>query len=221
MNRINNVITNNNLNNTNTTIGIDVGGVKKGFHAIAHRDGSYMDQLHSTNPDEIVNWALSFQPIVIAIDAPSMFSQNERSRKAERDLVHHGMRCFYTPTRALAAKSRFYDWVFNGEQLYQKLGLPIFMGNHTNRPSIIETFPHAIQLSLWADDLASSPQGTKLSVREQTLRLKANYDTSQLSNIDFIDAALCAVSADYFANHQYVTYGCDVDGFIVLPKIGL
>lgn len=207
------------MDKTKTTIGIDVGGIKKGFHAIAHRNGTYLDQFHSTSPDEIAGWSLSYQPIAIAIDAPSMFSPHERSRKAERDLVSHGMRCFYTPTRALAMESRFYDWVFNGERLYQKLGLPIFMGETPSQPSIMETFPHAIQLSLWADEPASNPQGTKLAVREQTLRLKANYDTSLLGNIDFIDAALCAVSADYFANHQYNAYGSDIDGFIVLPKI--
>ena len=129
------------------------------------------------------------------------------------------MRCFYTPTRALAAKSRFYDWVFNGELLYQKLGLPIFMGEQSQETCAIETFPHAVQMSLWAED--PNPIGNKRSVRESTLALKENYDTSQLSNIDFIDAALCAVSADYFAHHQFIAYGCKTEGYIVLPKIRL
>ena len=97
-----------------TTIGIDVGGIKKGFHAVANRNGVYLAQLHSSNADEIATWVLDHQPSVIAIDAPSMFSPQGNSRQAERDLVKNGMRCFYTPTRELAAKSRFYDWVFNG-----------------------------------------------------------------------------------------------------------
>ena len=203
----------------NITIGIDVGGIKKGFHAVANRDGLYFAQLHSINPDEIAAWVLSHNPIAVAIDAPSMFSLNSGSRKAERELVSNGMRCFYTPTRALAAKSRFYDWVFNGELLYQKLGLPIFMGEQSQKTCVIETFPHAVQMSLWAGD--PNPVGNKRSVRESTLALKENYDTSQLSNIDFIDAALCAVSADYFAHHQFIAYGCKTEGYIVLPKIRL
>jgi predicted nuclease with RNAse H fold len=201
------------------TIGIDVGGIKKGFHAVANRDGLYLAQFHSIHPDEVASWVLSHNPSAVAIDAPSMFSLNSGSRKAERDLVSNGMRCFYTPTRALAAKSRFYDWVFNGELLYQKLGLPIFMGEQSQETCVIETFPHAVQMSLWAGDL--HPVGNKRSVRETTLALKANYDTSQLSNIDFIDAALCAVSADYFAHHQFTAYGCKTEGYIVLPKIKL
>ena len=201
------------------TIGIDVGGIKKGFHAVANRDGSYLAQFHSIHPDEVASWVLSHNPSAVAIDAPSMFSLNSGSRKAERELVSNGMRCFYTPTRALAAKSRFYDWVFNGELLYQKLGLPIFMGEQSQETCAIETFPHAVQMSLWAED--PNPIGNKRSVRESTLALKANYDTSQLSNIDFIDAALCAVSADYFAHHQFTAYGCKTEGYIVLPKIKL
>ena len=201
------------------TIGIDVGGIKKGFHAVANRDGLYLAHFHSIHPDEVASWVLSHNPSAVAIDAPSMFSLNSGSRKAERELVSNGMRCFYTPTRALAAKSRFYDWVFNGELLYQRLGLPIFMGEQSQKTCVIETFPHAVQMSLWASD--SNPVGNKRSVRESTLALKANYDTSQLSNIDFIDAALCAVSADYFAHHQFTAYGCKTEGYIVLPKIKL
>jgi len=200
-----------------TTIGIDVGGAKKGFHAVANRDGLYLDKFHSIYPDEIVAWALSHNPSAVAIDAPSMFSLKSGSRKVERDLVSKGMRCFYTPTRTLATQSHFYDWVFNGELLYQKLGLPLFMGEQSNEPCVIETFPHAVQMSLWAGD--SSPEGSKRSVREKTLELKASYDTTQLSNIDFIDAALCAVSADYFATQQFIAYGCKTEGYIVLPKI--
>ncbi|MFM1910633.1 MAG: hypothetical protein RJB18_24 [Pseudomonadota bacterium] len=201
------------------TIGIDVGSIKKGFHAVANRDGLYLAQFHSIHPDEVASWVLSYNPSAVAIDAPSMFSLNSGSRKAERDLVSNGMRCFYTPTRALAAQSRFYDWVFNGELLYQKLGLPIFMGEQSQETCVIETFPHAVQMSLWAGD--STPVGNKRSVRESTLALKAHYNTSQLSNIDFIDAALCAVSADYFAHQQFIAYGCKTEGYIVLPKIKL
>lgn len=205
------------MNSAKTVIGIDVGGVKKGFHAVANQSGQYLGKLHSHDPEEIAAWALSHHPSAVAIDAPSMFSLNSGSRKAERDLVSNGMRCFYTPTRAIAAKSRFYDWVFNGELLYQKLGLPIFMGEQSQERFVIETFPHAVQMSLWAGD--STPVGNKRSVRQSTLALKANYDTGQLSNIDFIDAALCAVSADYFANHQFIAYGCTSEGYIILPKI--
>jgi predicted nuclease with RNAse H fold len=211
-----------------SNIGIDVGGVKKGFHAVANIGGQYLDKLHSIDPEEIVAWALSHHPSAIAIDAPCMFSLNSGSRKAERDLVSAGMRCFYTPTRALAAKSRFYDWVFNAERLYEKLGLPLFMGESfmdklfmdkpCKAPCVIETFPHAVQIALCRNDAAFIPEASKSCLRRQTLLQKAAYDVSHLNNIDFIDAALCAVSADYFAKQQFTAYGCTAEGFIVIPN---
>lgn len=200
------------------TVGIDVGGIKKGFHAVVNHAGQYHGHFQSTNPDAVVSWALSQKPSVIAIDAPSMFSQNGRSRKAERDLVNNGMRCFYTPTRELAKESHFYDWVFNGELIYKKLELPIFMGDKINSPCVIETFPHAIQLSLWALNGQSCPEGSKSSIRRKTLALHAKYETKKLTSIDLIDAALCAVSADYFVNEQFSAYGCSEEGFIVTPN---
>jgi predicted nuclease with RNAse H fold len=200
------------------TVGIDVGGIKKGFHAVVNHAGQYHDHFQSTNPDAVVAWALSQKPSVIAIDAPSMFSQNGRSRKAERDLVNNGMRCFYTPTRDLAKESHFYDWVFNGELIYKKLELPIFMGDKINSPCVIETFPHAIQLSLWALNGQSCHEGSKSSIRRKTLALHAKYETKKLTSIDLIDAALCAVSADYFVNEQFSAYGCSEEGFIVIPN---
>ena len=201
-----------------TTIGIDVGGIKKGFHAVANRNGQYFAQIHAQSPDEVATWAHAHQPSAIAIDAPSMFSLEGASRQAERELVKHGMRCFYTPTRTLATQSHFYDWVFNGERLYQALGLPIFMGDPHQKPCLIETFPHGIQISLWAYEKAASPEGSKQSTRQYTLATLVNYDTSALTCIDFIDAALCAVTADFFVNQEYTAYGSETDGFIIMPN---
>jgi predicted nuclease with RNAse H fold len=204
---------------TNTiTIGIDVGGIKKGFHAIANCNGQYHAQLHSKSPDEVASWALAHQPLAIAIDAPSMFSLEGASRQAERDLVKQGIRCFYTPTRELAAQSHFYDWVFNGERLYQALGLPIFMGDPHQGPCLIETFPHGIQISLCGHEQALIPQSNKRLTRQHTLVTQALYEINALTSIDFIDAALCAVMADYFVKQQFSAYGSQKDGFIIMPN---
>ncbi|NCA26592.1 MAG: DUF429 domain-containing protein [Methylophilaceae bacterium] len=199
------------------TIGVDVGGVKKGFHAVANQNGNFFAKFHSRSVDEIVSWIINQAPLVVAIDAPSMFSLNGRSREAERLLVNHGVRCFFTPTRALAQRSHFYDWVFNGELLFQKLNLAIFMGGKPQFPSVIETFPHGIDLFFWANKRPIIPKISKTLSRKITLTKKARYETSELSNIDFIDAALCAISADYFARNQFTAYGSDAEGYIVLP----
>ena len=48
------------------------------------------------------------EPSVVAVDAPSMFSLNRRSREAERLLVKQGVKCFFTPSRVLS-KTRNYN----------------------------------------------------------------------------------------------------------------
>ena len=199
------------------TVGVDVGASRKGFHLVANLNGNFLDKLHSQDADEVVAWISEQEPMVIAIDAPSMFSLEGRSREAERSLVKNGIKCFYTPTKELAQKSHFYDWVFNGELLFKKLNLPIFMGKKIESTCVIETFPHGVHLSFWDGRPAHNSNLTKSMARRITLEKKAIYKTCELSNIDFIDAALCAVSADYFFQDRYIAFGSDNEGYIVLP----
>ena len=199
------------------TVGVDVGASKKGFHVVANLDGNFLDKFHSQDADEVVSWISNHAPKVIGIDAPCMFSLEGRSREAERSLVKNGIKCFYTPTRELAQKSLFYDWVFNGELLFQKLNLPIFMGKKIQSPCVIETFPHGVYLSYWHDRPSDTPKISKSMARRITLERKAVYKTCELSNIDFIDAALCAISADYFFQDRYIAFGSYNEGYIVLP----
>ena len=62
------------------------------------------------------------------------------------------------------------------------------------------------------------PAKPKATVRRAVLRDRG-YDISGLTNVDFIDAALCAVAADAFHNGNYRLYGNRSEGFIVVPSI--
>ncbi len=206
------------LNAVFHAVGIDVGGLKKGYHAVVNSNRRYHAQFHSTDPLAIAQWARQFNPSVIAVDAPCLFSQSGRSRLGERALVSNGLRCFYTPTRAMAEKSRFYDWVFNGERLYQALGLPLFNGLKSAQPCVIETFPHGIATAYLQSLGEPKAIGNKSVQRLNALSNIAAYNTQQLNNIDFIDAALCAVAADYCIANCISVYGDNQDGFIVIPR---
>lgn len=199
-------------------MGIDVGGPKKGYHAVVNCNSRYHAHFHSADPHAIAQWAEQFQPSVIAIDAPCQFSQTGRSRLGERQLVSHGLRCFYTPTRAMAEKSRFYDWVFNGERLYQALGLRLFDGVASAKPCLMETFPHGIATAYQQHQGLPKAMANKMLQRLHALSHIAAYHTQALSNIDFIDAALCAVAADYCIANRIHVYGDKEDGFIVIPR---
>jgi predicted RNase H-like nuclease len=132
-------------------------------------------------------------------------------------LGKQGIYCFATPTRDQAEKheKKFYDWVFNGERLYDLLGndYQLFNGERQEGPVCIETFPHAVVCALAGQVVSARPRAR---VRREALR-ERNYDYSGLPNIDFVDAALCAVTADEFRKGSYKCYGDRAEGFIVVP----
>lgn len=199
-------------------VGIDVGGEAKGFHAVVLRGKTIIDKTVATNPAVIVAWCLHHSAVVVAVDAPCRWSQSHAgsSRLAERELGVMGIHCFATPTRERAMHRDFYKWVFNGERLYKSLKpqYPLFDGQWTKGQMCIETFPHAIVCALAGRVV---PARFRARVRRTAL-LNRGYDASRLPNIDFVDAALCALAADEFRKGSYRSYGGSDEGFIVVPK---
>ena len=85
-----------------TVVGIDVGGVRKGFHAVALRDGVYTGQLATGDVQELAHWCRSVVGAsVIAIDAPCRWSSDGRARPCERELMRQGIFCFATFPHAI------------------------------------------------------------------------------------------------------------------------
>src|SRR5262245_48442062 len=80
-------------------VGIDVGGPKKGFHAVALRDGTYFDRTESRSAREISDWCHALGACVVAVDAPCRWRRGERARQCERDLAAARISCFATPSR--------------------------------------------------------------------------------------------------------------------------
>ena len=204
----------------NAVVGIDVGGEKKGFHAVALQNGVFQ-KTTSTNPTEIVKWCLERKAKIVAVDAPCGWSQSTLSRQAERDLKlgDDKIHCFATPTRAMAIanKSGFYGWVFNGEKLYQELTghFKLFDGQRRKGRMCFETFPQAIVCFLAGKVVPAKPKAS----RRRNILSERGYDVRELSNIDFIDAALCAVAAQKFRHGRIVQFGRQDEGFIVVPAL--
>jgi len=203
-----------------TTVGIDVGGARKGFHAVALSDGSYTSQLATADVETLRDWCLNeMKAQVIAIDAPCRWSTNGCMRACARELMQRGIHCFASPTREQAIRhpSDYYGWMLRGEALYQALepSHPICTvlpkaGEHC----CMETFPHAITWHLRGGE-AQARQ--KRRQRRELLR-QAGIDLEQLSNIDLVDAALCALTAHRAASGASCkTYGDPFEGIIVVP----
>jgi predicted RNase H-like nuclease len=200
--------------------GIDVGGARKGFHAVLLEGSRVVDQLNTSDPEALARWCLRAERI--AIDAPCGWAlPGERSRLCERQLAAQGVRCFATPTReaALASRSNFYGWVLRGEALYQALQryrVPIARDEQAlARRCSFESFPHGITVAL-------SPQievkaAFKLEQRSALLE-RFGVSLSGLSSIDWIDAAVCALAGQHIAKGaEAEIYGEPEGGLLVLP----
>jgi predicted nuclease with RNAse H fold len=187
-------------------IGIDVGGSRKGFHAVRLRPDHQLDTYQHTEPKKIVDWICREEVAAVAIDAPCGWSQSGGSREAERTLKVDGkhLPCFCTPTRERALTSSFYQWVFNGEALYQAC--------QQAQLTPIETYPHGIATLL----LGSNPGGTKIEQRQQALH-HAHIPTASLTSPDLLDAALCTLTAHASLAHETHSFGNSKEGYLVLP----
>lgn len=204
-----------------TAVGIDVGGPRKGFHAVAIAGGDYLGHFATKDVEELVHWCrATVRARVIAVDAPCRWSKNGRARPAERQLMEKRIWCFSTPTRkrALDHPRNHFGWMLRGEALFQALEqthtlcrkLPVTDGKNI----CFETFPHAIAWHLSRGRATASRKGEQ---RKELLK-RAGVDTSRLTNIDLVDAALCALVAYLTtAGAALVSYGEPDTGLIIVP----
>ncbi len=199
-----------------TFVGIDVGGARKGFHAVLVCDGRILGKKAERDPDAMATWCLENEASVVAVDAPCRWSVAGKSREAERELNRQRLHCYYTPTRAGALNRSFYQWVFNGEKLYRALGCryPLFSGPHGGGRVCFETFPHAVVCALEGRVVPARPK----NITRRTVLQRRGFDVSMLSCIDFVDAALCALAAEAFHKNNFKVYGDSAEGLIVVPS---
>ena len=203
-------------------VGIDVGGSRKGFHGVALQDGLYAGQWQTRDAREMAAWCRDeIGAQAVAVDAPCRWSAGPVGRAAERELLQQGIRCFLTPTRreALRHSAGFYDWMLNGEKLFRALERTHPLCRALPRPGqrcCFETFPHAITWNL---------RGGRAHVvrkRAQRSALLRTYGvrTEHLTNIDWIDAALCALAADLLAARAPMQFHGEARaGFIIVPAL--
>jgi predicted nuclease with RNAse H fold len=197
-------------------IGIDVGGQRKGFHAVALQNGAF-DRIASQDPAEITEWCRQHKAATVAVDAPCGWSLSGPSRLAERELklgenkIH--LYCMPTRDKGLADTTGFYDWVFNGEKLYELLKphYPLFEGDRQEGPACLESFPHAVACALTGKIVPADQEVRRKILTEQ------GYDVSSLPNADFVDAALCALAGRAFREGRSQHFGQKGEGFIVVP----
>ncbi len=199
-----------------------MGGERKGFHAVALRDGAYLAQVSSPDPVAVAAWCHEIGARAVGVDAPCRWSSTGRARPAERALMKQGVWCFSTPSRDAAAAhpNRQFEWMLNGESLFHELEKThrLFDGALSPDAELVcfETFPQAIACAL-AGTIVSAKR--KATLRRALLE-QAGVASAGLRNIDWLDAALCSVAASALLANKFSAYGEVATGLIVLPKFG-
>ena len=127
--------------------------------------------------------------------------------------------CFSTPTRKQAVEHRtnYFGWMLRGEELFRALEdeFPLCRKlRATNQKCCFETFPHAITWHL-RGGIADASQ--KRNQRRELLA-QAGIDLAELTNIDLVDAALCALTAYHAASgEECASFGEPNTGLIIVP----
>ena len=201
-------------------VGIDVGGQRKGFHAVALEEGAYRYGMEGKDHAAIARWCRELGAKIIAVDAPCRWSSDGHERPAERELRSKKIGCFSTPTLAAAGAhpKNHFGWMLAGAELFRELETShlLYRGVAVppSTPICIETFPHAIACALAGQPISARRKGTVL----RALLEKLGIDTAPLLNIDMVDAALCAWAAYAFSAGTFQSYGDAQSGYIVVPS---
>lgn len=201
-------------------VGVDVGGRRKGFHAVAMDGTGFLARRQTSSVEQLAGWCRDeIGARLVAIDAPCRWRAGHGARAAERELLQQGIRCFLTPTRraALAHPKDYYEWMLRGAELFRALEPTHPLCRETpsaDAAGCFETFPHAIT---WHLRGGRAEAAKKRAQRLALLRRHGGYDAS-LVNMDWIDAALCAVVAAMAAAARPLKlYGEERTGYIIVP----
>ena len=206
---------------TSTTVaGIDIGGDRKGCHLVVICGREVLCNERSSDPEELAALCNEFGADLVGIDSPCRWGRAGHGRTAERALAMERISCFWTPTRerALDNASGFYGWMFNGERVYEALAQthPLLEGErYAGGKACFETFPHAVTCAMLGTEVAKAK---KKRVQRRALLESAGVATASLKSIDAIDAAVCALTAEYVSRGQAKAYGDDEGGRIFVPQ---
>jgi len=203
-------------------VGIDVGGARKGCHLVALNGARQLvgEGLNLRSPQAIAAAIAEWAPRVVGIDSPSGWAKSGKSRLAERALRQAGIQSFYTPTRARAARGgAFYAWVFNGEQVHAaaRQTHPAYLGRGTVWGRSIEVFPNATVRILTGQ---RPPVGSSKAEWRRRVLTAQGILSEKFTNLDFMDAALCALTGLYALDGDFQAFGDPAEGLLIAPAIG-
>ncbi len=198
------------------TIGIDVGGLRKGFHLVALKGASIVGVYKTRSTEDALAWCLGQGALSVAIDCPCQWRPDTGKRLAEQELYKRGISCYWTPSRSAALEhpKDFYGWIQNGMALYHAISnsYPLISSPASiSKPHCFETFPYAVSRQL-------SGMERDKEMQRRSILTRFGIGQSELVSIDFVDAALCALTAQLTLRGQTLALGDEAGGWIVIPE---
>lgn len=173
-------------------VGIDVGGVKKGFHVSVLESGvGFVDLRNYHGPEEIVGYLRGFDSLkLVAIDCPPRAQINgPRTRLAERQINQAGFKVQWTRRSPMEPE----EWMLNGEKLWKSLE------ELSPQVQMIETFPTIVSSELGDCELVLP------------LKLLKGGQVERAGYKDFVDSCLCAWAGLRYLRGEARSFGQEGD----------
>ncbi len=199
-------------------VGIDVGDTAKGFHLVALHGAKLVATKTTIDPLEAAQWCAEVSATLVGIDAPCGWSRvGAKRREAEDTLARFGYATHATPTRERATQIPFYRWMLNGERLYAALQprFPLYRQVGTKPPFCFETYPYLAACGYAAKRLKAAHK----KIDRRNVVKAAGVDDAPLTNIDFVDAAICALVALSISIDYGTAAGNPGEGYMLYPPL--
>jgi predicted nuclease with RNAse H fold len=199
-------------------VGIDVGDTAKGFHLVALHGAKLVAAEAITDPLKAAQWCHDVGATLVGVDAPCGWSRSGAKRREAEDLLGQwGYATHATPSRERASQIPFYRWMLNGERLYAALQqhFPLYRDVGAKPPFCFETYPYLAACGYAARRLKAAHK----KIDRRNLIKAAGIDDAPLTNIDFVDAAICAMVALSVSIDYGTAAGNPEEGYILYPPL--
>jgi len=201
-------------------LGVDV-GVRKGLDLVLLDDSLVpLETARRVAVGDLAAQIGSFEPDVVAIDAPPAWGSGNGSRRTERELRRFGIQSFGTPGAGEREHHPFYGWMRVGFAPFAAAEAAGFLryGSGPGKGRALEVFPHASAVAL--PGCLPVAGASKREFRESVLRAQ-RVATDGLRSIDQVDAALAALTGLFALRGRSSALGDPREGVIVLPVVAL
>lgn len=186
-----------------TWLGVDVGGVRKGFDVAVIDDTSVLRLEQRRTREQVLAIVSEFRPEVTAIDSPRRCADDgQTTRPSEIALNKDVCGIRWTPDHASVHAGEYYAWIVEGLRLYDALC--------DGTTELIEVFPTA-SWTRWCGERGDVPRSAWSTKGLAMLDLAG---VPKRSNQDQRDAIAAAVTARQYSAGNTETFG----GEIVVPQ---